>query len=266
MLLASWGPEEWTAFGTVATAAVAVAAATVALFQLREVKRTRREQTQPYVVVDFVPSRVGNNILNVAIENIGRTPARDVRVTFDPTIRSSLKDYDIEATAMFSEPIRSMPPGRRIEVLFDVGHERFKTDLPSRYNITVQASDSRGRPLEDTRYVVDFGYLYGVQYIREKGVHDIANAVDQIAKTMKSWTARQRLNVGIHDEDERSQRDRIHHDLTGRWPSLATSELPQILMTIGRLWVRWTVQSWRRLATRFGSTRTSVSGEADPPD
>jgi hypothetical protein len=130
-----------------------------------------------------------------------------------------------------------MPPGRRVEVLFDVGHDRFKTDLPSRYDVTVQVSDSRGRRLDELTYPVDFGYLYGVQYIGEKGAHDIAGAVDQIAKTLKSWSSHQRLQIGVRDEDERSRREKIEEALTGRWPSSAAREPAEILMTIGRLWI-----------------------------
>jgi hypothetical protein len=114
MTLASWGPNEWTALGTVVTGVVAVAAALVALFHLREVKETRREQTQPYVVVDFVPSRVGHNVLNIAVVNIGSTPARDVRITFatDQDEFEGLR-HRLDSTIQRTDPLDASRKARR---------------------------------------------------------------------------------------------------------------------------------------------------------
>lgn len=130
----SWGPQEWTAVGTVVTAGIAAAAAIVAYFQLRQARQLREDQARPFVVVDIVPSEVDLHVLDLVIENVGNTVAQDVRLSFDPPLASSLADYDLAGSVLIREGIPTMPPRRRIEFLFDISHQRLNTDLPKRYD------------------------------------------------------------------------------------------------------------------------------------
>ncbi len=135
--MAALTAEDWTAIGTGVTAAVAVLAAGFAALQVREVRRTREDQTRPFVIVDIQPGPAWSNLLDLVVENIGSTAARDVQISFDPPLRQSKDDgYPIAESALIREGIRMLPPGRRIRVFFDASHHRIKTDLPMRYDVT----------------------------------------------------------------------------------------------------------------------------------
>jgi hypothetical protein len=93
LMLAAW-PWHWSASAWSAlTFLVLAAAAVFAWFQVREAQRLRKEQTRPFVLVDF---DAWSTIVEIRITNIGKTIARDVRFDFDPPLVST---HDNTATA-----------------------------------------------------------------------------------------------------------------------------------------------------------------------
>lgn len=227
---------EWTAVGTVATALIALGAAIFALLQVRELRRTREEQARPFVVVDIQPGKAWSNLLDLIVENIGTTVAHNVQITFEPPLLQSKDDgYPIGESVLLTEGVAMLPPGRRIRAFFDVSHERSKSDLPMRYDVTVTLRDARGRKQPDQRYVIDLRYLYGLTEIREYGLHDAAKSIREIEKRVQKWAdVTGRLRVWVRDEDQKDLEDRIEHELTGHYPSLGRSRPSDLLMTMGR--------------------------------
>lgn len=251
MMLGSWGPEEWTAAGTVAYAIIAFLGAVFVYFQVREARRTREEQARPFVVVDVQPSRVWWNIFNLVVENVGTTVAHDVKIKFVPDVGTSQQGYDLAGSALLTEGIPTLPPRRRIEVLFDLAHERKKTELPSRYEVEVTFLDARRRVQQPLKYVVDLGYLYGLQRVDEYGVHHAAKALREIEKMVRSSRYRGRLAVWVRNEDEDHEAERIEEAMTGHLPTLARRPPPEIVLHLGRnVLVRELVRAVRKLVSR----------------
>ncbi len=229
-------PAEWTAIGTVATACVALFGAGFAGWQVWELRRTREQESRPFVIVDIEPSPVWRNLLNLVIENVGSTVARDVRLNFTPPLQSSSDKIDLESTVLLREGVPMLPPGRRIQTFFDASHDRKDSgDLPMRYDVTVSLSDYRGRQQEEQRYVIDLQHLYGLTEIREYGIHHASQALREIEKSVKKWSdIHGRLRVWVRDEDLHRLEERIEHDLTGEYPTMATTPPPELLMVAGR--------------------------------
>src|SRR5665811_1084107 len=72
--------EQWTAAGTWATVVVALVAATVGLRQVREARRLREDQAQPYVVAIMEQNLTAPSIIEIAFRNYGTTAARNIHV------------------------------------------------------------------------------------------------------------------------------------------------------------------------------------------
>ena len=107
----------WTDVGAFAVLAaqlvVLAVAALVAWRQLRHARRIREDEARPHVVVDLEVDQPAQDIYLV-VSNLGRTTARDVRLTFDPQLTSSL-DSDPNVVSPrdlkpLSEGIPSLPP------------------------------------------------------------------------------------------------------------------------------------------------------------
>lgn len=234
-MLAGLSPDEWTAVGTVGTAIVAMLAAVFAGWQVWEIRRTRQEESRPFVIADIQSSAAWNNLFNLVIENAGATVARDVRVSFTPPLQSSIAEVDLESTVLLTEGIPMLPPGRQVKAFFDAAHDRKGKGLPMRYDVEVALKDFRGRPQEVQRYVIDLEHLYGLTNITEYGMHDAAKALREIQKSVKKWSdIHGRLKVWVRDEDRHRLDESIEHDLLGRYPSLATRPPPELLVAAGR--------------------------------
>ncbi len=68
-----WQADDWSAFGTCTTAGVAVVAAAVAWRQVREARRLREDQAQPYIAVYIETSAVSQHRPGSAARPAGAT-------------------------------------------------------------------------------------------------------------------------------------------------------------------------------------------------
>lgn len=201
--------EWWTAIGTVATAVIALLAAGFAAWQVAVMRRTREDETRPYVVVDVQPSQADHILVNLVVENIGRTVAQDVKLTFTPTLESTLKQLPpIAEAVLVKEGIPMMPPGRRIEALLDRQPDRGESNLPQRYDVTVNLKDAHGRRQHPQRYVLDIKQLKGLRHVNVYGVHhvvkalrDIGTGLNRVGQAVASTQVER--GDGAHDEIER---------------------------------------------------------------
>lgn len=235
MILAGLSPSEWTAIGTMGTAIVALLAAVFAGWQVWEIRKAREEEARPFVIVDVQSSAAWNNLFNLVVENAGATVARDVRLSFTPPLQSSNEEVDLESTALITEGIPMLPPGRQVKAFFDAAHDRKGKGLPMRYDVEVALKDYRGRSQEVQRYVIDLEHLYGLTNITEYGVHDAAKALREIQKSVKKWSdIHGRLKVWVRDEDRHRLDESVEHDLTGRYPTLGSGPPPELLVVAGR--------------------------------
>lgn len=218
-----WTPEDWTALSAAVTAIVALVAAAFAFLQVRQARLLREEQAQPFVVVDFESSAAWRNAIELVVENIGKTVATQVKVTFDPPLESTQKydSYDLAQSVLVTQGIPTMPPGKRMTGMFDLTHVRKDSGLPMAYVATVQFSDARGRPQKPLTYVLDLNVRYGLMHFTEYRVHDAAKALREMRDTMKKWTDHfNGLRVYVVDEDARRFDEQWQMDKGGDVPTM----------------------------------------------
>lgn len=257
MNVKSWSVSEWAAIiaaaASVLTALVAVVAATFAFFQVREARRLRTDQAKPFVVVDIKPSAASAHILNLVIENIGATMARDVHIDFKPEIVTSISEYDLKDTILIRDGVPMIPPGRRLEFLFDQTVNRKQAELPMRYDVTVTYRDTNERLQEPLRFPIDLTPLYGMRFVEERGVHHVAKALDDLVKIQKRWTG-SRGRLQVHASDARVERieEESEFALTGDYPSMGRRRPPELLMWLMRFTPLRVLWAWVRQQLQRG--------------
>lgn len=251
--------DAWTAIGTVVTAlgalgtlAVAILAARYAKGQLDSARdqldvmqRTREDETRPYVIVDVEPSEADFHLINLIVENIGRTAAHNVRLTFEPTLESTLKEFPpIAESVLVKEGISMMPPGRRIEALLDKHPDRAKSNLPYRFDVTVQLEDARGRQQDPQRYVLDLQQLSGLRHVNVYGVHHVAKTLQAINTRLGRWTDwRGELKVTARDASQDADDPRAEQTQTGDRSSSRLSVPTWLRHLAANLYVRGAVDA-----------------------
>jgi hypothetical protein len=183
--LSATGWTAVTALGAVVTGLVALGAGVVAWFQLKEAKGLREEESRPYVVVSVEPSPAGMIALDIVIRNLGRTVAKNCRITTTPTLKSTTEDPDHPLAKLkpLSEPI-SLVPGQEIRLLLDRIPDRRIACLPFRYDAKVTYSNTAGQKWTE-ELVLDLAGVSSGKVVNVYGVHDVAKALQGIEKTLK---------------------------------------------------------------------------------
>lgn len=165
-----------TLLGTTVAVVSAIAAVLAALFagsqaiaarqqaryaeaQLELAERIRKDQAQPYVIADLRPDEHDPQKIMLVVQNLGSTIARNIRVTFDPPLRSVAKpDFGDEVDGLH-RPISALLPGRKVQWFFDVGFRIFEApEAPRRYTATVEADGPFG-PVDELTYDIDLNEL-----------------------------------------------------------------------------------------------------------
>ncbi|MFK4022353.1 COG1361 family protein [Streptomyces albogriseolus] len=190
----AWTPDDWSALAggasavlTLFTVVIAVAAAAYAKQQVDLARQLREDQAQPFVVVDFDDNPVWNKAIDFVVENMGQTLARNVRIKIDPPFQTTLDDgaHPLPSSPLLTQPIPSLPPGKRITALFDISHQRHSAGLPMTYTATVEFEDAHGKPQEPLTYILDLSIRYSLLSFTEYRTHDAAKALKEISKTLK---------------------------------------------------------------------------------
>lgn len=185
MNFAAISAAESSAAAAWATFAVLVVTAAFAWRQVREAARLRREQTRPFVIVQYEFRSV---LIQLAIHNVGKTVARNVRIEIDQPLKSrQFGDRKFAEMALFTEGIPNLAPGQAIRVHFDHFPNRVEAGLPMRYKARVTYDDHNGRRLPTDEFILDLAPY--VQAAREpNGVHELVEAVEQLRKEIGKWT------------------------------------------------------------------------------
>lgn len=159
-------------------AAASWATFVVLLLTLVYVARQVRDQFRPWVTVSF---HFRSIIAFIAVRNLGNTPARNLRIRFEPEL-SSTQYGDV---AMLGEETPVLVPGEERLILLDRVPDRLDSELPRRHTAYVEYRDHRGRRLSTEKFILDFGLLDGAR-LPDKGMHDLVEAVKKIGERMVS--------------------------------------------------------------------------------
>lgn len=179
----SWSPETWSAIAAWVTAGIAVVAGTVAWSQLREARRLRREQAQPYVAVFMDHSAADPQFLDLVIRNFGTTAATNVVVQIDPKPQRASASEVGHRDVWMPERIPTLVPAQEWRQLWDHTPTRVETELPERHSATVTFRDSRN---EEHRfeYDLDWGATRSRMYVTTYGIHHGVKALRDIRKIL----------------------------------------------------------------------------------
>ena len=151
----------------------------VASKQLEEARLLRREQAQPYVVMSAVPNQTTPEVIEVVIQNLGTTGARDVVISCTPPLVRTDQQGGAEKVALPSAT-PFLAPGQEWRTFWDHGVERSNDsyDLPDRHDVAITYKDSFGDS-HTTPSVLDWSVFVPREWMTEKTVH---HAVEQLGK------------------------------------------------------------------------------------
>ena len=160
------------------------------------------------MIVDFEPGF----LVYLTVENIGRTMARDVSIRFDKPLESTLSGpREIDESPLLRKPIPTLPPGRKIRVLFEQYAARLEAKLPLTYDVTLRYKGPLGKKEWEHPYRLDLGIYLGSQE-PPKGLPELVTEVENIRKELQKWRSGTRgLLVQAIDRHRQQRREWRHH-------------------------------------------------------
>lgn len=202
---AEWSSDAWTAAATWITAAVAIVASIAAFRQLREARRMRLEQSQPYVAVFMEASEVDPGFVDLVIRNFGATAAMNIEIEIDPAPQQAAgggpRDLWVPAR------LPALVPSQEWRTLWDYIRPRSEAGLPDKATASVEFCDPQGRPFSFT-YALDWEPYAKRGNLIVYGPHHSAKALREIEKSIKKWSESIHggLAVTVRDGDAKDQR------------------------------------------------------------
>ncbi|MDC7120239.1 hypothetical protein OMK64_01665 [Cellulomonas fimi] len=198
--------DEWVAFGTWVAVMIAAVAAAVGLFQAREARALRISQAQAYVVAIMETNPHQNEVVEVAIKNIGATEARDIRISVDPPLRRTGNNGIGVEEVWLPETIPSLAPGQEWRTLWDIARDRIKSPelkAEDRHVMTIGYTGVEVAGPQQSTAVLDWSPFKGRMWMEVRTSHHQAKAVEKIAKTFVEITEgpKQRRSLSVTGRD-----------------------------------------------------------------
>lgn len=188
----------WRAFNTLPQeperAALAIAAAATIfaavgalanLVQAAVAEWQRRRAERPNVVAYFDGDSGG--FIHLAFENMGNSPACNVRFHFDPD-PINFQGQPLSKVSVFAYPISFLPQGKRYRQLIEAGHRFLAEGKPTKFSITTSYESPEGEQFKDTRDH-DLAYLKQANTplkTTEDHLKEIKDTLDELVKATEA--------------------------------------------------------------------------------
>jgi hypothetical protein len=223
-------PGRVVAWATVLEAGVLAVAALFAWNQLAEMRQARIAQTRPYVIAYIHPNPSAHTIIDFVIANVGKTVARDIKLTFAPKLSESsgpATSFSGAHWAAFDSGLPTLAPGQQLSCLWANALTVFATDAvaPRRHDVTITYSgDIPARSNYSDEYVLDVGAFFGLMKVGAKGTDDAVRVLESIRDSFKRWTETDGVRVYVEEllkhrerrEQEIGESIERHHELVQR--------------------------------------------------
>ena len=151
---------------------------------LVEMRDARRAESKPYVVAYF-DAPYGGRFVHLVIRNVGRTEARDVVVTFDPSIQGTVaQDQGLPLPNFVTAPIPFMAPDFELRsVLWRSDSLSEKTSaqgVPTLYRAHIAYQDVRPpQSSHEAYYMLDATAFFNRLSETAGSLRDVEKAIDK---------------------------------------------------------------------------------------
>ena len=146
---------------------------------LERMKTESYLERRPYLVADFKSPKSN---LHFELENIGKTPALNVKVKVSPDFEL-LKKEDSINTTIFKDKIDFFPPKKLIETYLSTTSSFFEKN-PDKFTVQLNYEDSFKNKFSE-KIILDLNHHKKQSYLIEKELKDVVKSIDELKKTIE---------------------------------------------------------------------------------
>ena len=147
---------------------------------VREEIKHQEKERRPYVIADlkFIEHHVW-----FTMENIGKTPAHNVKVEIKPDIENINGEKVSEN--LIQKPFSFFPPNKKYRSYVNESFYILNEDNPKEYKILLKYRDRKTNNYEE-EYIINTENQKNRSFLGEKDVDDIPNILEDINGSLKS--------------------------------------------------------------------------------
>jgi len=156
---------------------------------VEEMKKMREQEFSPYVVAYFdVP--YGKFEIGLVVKNIGKTPAKNVKLKFDPPLINSFQGEKINEVGFIKDGIKMLPPNYEVRTFIDSTFDYFneKKELPLQYTVLIDWFDENGKAM-NAEWMLDLSSYYNRLFSSEKGIHELVEVNEKMKQIFEKIEA-----------------------------------------------------------------------------
>ena len=146
---------------------------------LERMKTESYLERRPYLVADFKSPKSN---LHFELENIGKTPALNVKVKVSPDFEL-LKKEDSINTTIFKDKIDFFPPKKLIETYLSTTSSFFEKN-PDKFTVQLNYEDSFKNKFSE-KIILDLNHHKKQSYLIEKELKDVVKSIDELKKIIE---------------------------------------------------------------------------------
>ncbi len=147
---------------------------------LQRIETQNYLEKRPYIIADFHKER---QVLKIYIKNIGKTPAKNVKVELKPDV-VTFGNKSLNQT-LFEKPIQFFPPGKKVETAINSKNEFFKNKENRNYQINIYYEDVASSKEFKEVIDIDLDHLENENDIITKTTHDLVKSIDKLTEIIK---------------------------------------------------------------------------------
>lgn len=221
--MSTWFPTSntWEAWGTWATAFVAIGAAIFAYQQVKEARKTRERVAQPEVIV-FLDHHNVRRYVDFVIKNFGQTTAYNIQITLPPLDVAHYVNQDTGKEVrhlLRPDKIAVLAPGQEWRTVWDsvVRRENFKGVLTDQYGGHVTFDDKvsgKDKRSYCNPIALDIRMFWNTMWIERNESRSVKNALYEISETLQEYKD-EHGGVWVYTvpgDKERAHRERLDND------------------------------------------------------
>lgn len=243
------GAEQYSAAAAWLSVAVLSVTFIVIWRQLAVAAALRRDQSRPYVVPS-IASRQGALVM-IRVENIGATPARNIRLEFLGPEPDSIKaSITWIGRGMWGpDGMSVLPPKHHLEFSLDSlpwRTEAWRKDPNSvamAWDVRVTYNDADGKSLPHDDYCLDLMPFVSA-LIPYRPDEEAAKHLKRLADSAGKWTQHDGLHVQVHDRNRRTDDDLRSVDLERMVEAIKARQLLRAVQIVMKGWLER--RGWRR--------------------
>lgn len=145
---------------------------------VKNIKDESHLEKRPYIIFDVKPQ---NSFLYFQVENIGKTLAKNLKVSIDPDIKI-IKNYTLN-TSIFKSAIPYFPPKKQVQTYIGSKSDFFEEN-PISFQVTISYSDNFENNYKES-YNLDLTHIKKELYPIKKDINDLVKTIDKLVSAVK---------------------------------------------------------------------------------